>query len=100
MKKKRKWDFRSWLRSLRWIFHRRVVLIPVIGGCQLRIEERENVKTLLIDDSSFLSVARELHYITPRDFTLDIDDVSVVIPRWAFPQVRELITGKALQLAK
>ena len=106
MKKKHvsKWQtfktrFLTIWHSLPWLFHHRVILIPVIGGCQLRIEQRQEERVLLLDDADFLKTARVLHYEVPREFALSIGE-SIVIPKWAFDEVKRLITGKALKVAK
>lgn len=86
--------------SIPWLFHRRVILIP--GEIYtLRIEWRQQERNFQLAESDFLPAARILHYETPKEFGLRLDDDTPIdIPRWAFDEVRRLITGKALEVKK
>ena len=91
---------KEWLKQL---FHRSVDLEVSPGGFTLWIEKGFNAYYLYIPSEDVLSIARELNGKKKYGLQtqLGIKGVErmdyIIIPSWAFHEVRRLITMKALE---
>lgn len=88
---------------LKQLFHKSVYLEESPGGFTLWIEHRFNAYYLYIPDEDVLSIAKQLN--SKKEYGLQtqlgIKGVErmdyIIIPGWAFIEVRRLITTKALE---
>jgi hypothetical protein len=92
---------KEWLRQ--W-FHRSVYLDEIPDGYALWIEHRWSAYYLPIKSDEILSLARQLNTlkIVALQFKLgvvhDYTTSYIIVPDWAFHEVRRLITVKALEV--
>lgn len=91
---------------LKQLFHKSVYLEESPGGYTLCIEKGFSAYFLYIPSASVLDAAKLLNSMKEfgLQYRLGIAGVEridyIVVPRWAFVEVRRLITQKALELIK
>lgn len=91
---------KEWLKQL---FHRSVDLEVSPGGYTLCIEKGFSAYFLYIPTDSILDIAKQLNGVKEfgLQYRLGIAGVEridyIVVPSWAFIEVRRLITMKALE---